>query len=236
MLRRLTSIPLRLLGNAISIEQSLINYLRENVSGVTIIDMDGADYELNRTEAAKSILFVTDSGDGSKVINYNSADADIIPTNVFIVGLYSNGFIVKYSGNATAATLLKSESAEVSIVPAASATISLTELASEFANRHFNSRREMADIAEDVTHADYAGKIVVATNPLATVITFKDVLTTDMRPREKGIIRCAGVGGLTLLGDTGVVINDVAAGSVVMTQNQIVRWYYNSATDSYEIG
>jgi hypothetical protein len=236
MLRRLTSIPLRLLGNAITVEQSLINYLRENISGVAIIDMDGDDYELNRTQAAKSILLVVDSGDGTKVINYNSADADIIPTNVFIIGLYSNGFIVKYSGNATAATIEKAGSTQIAIIPSASAAVSFSYFYSDFANRHYNSRREMADITEDFSRAGYAGILVVTTNPLATVITVKDQSNTDSQPREKGIIRCANAAGLTIQGDTGILINGTSAGSFVMVKDQIAHWFYNSANDSYEIG
>lgn len=236
MLRRLTSIPLRLLGNAITIEQSLINYLRENISGLAIVDMDGADYELSRSEAAKSVIVVIDSGNGSKTITYNSNDNDITPTNILFVGIFSNGFIVKHDGGSATAIIEKSATAQIAIVPAASFVFSITDVSSESANRRYNSRREMADITEDLSHNGYAGKLVVTTNPLATIITIKDISYTDMHPNEKGIIRCANTAGLTIQGDTGIVINDISAGSFVMVKNQIAHWFYNSATDSYEIG
>jgi len=210
---------LRVVGSTLTKEKTALALLRENVSGAAIIDLTPGNVLLTDDQASKGLLLVL-GGNGSKKITYPSSAIGKIPLQVAVLGFNSAGsFIVEMQGGQSV-TVEAGDNTEIIVAASLGAVGAANLLYSIYSNSKYNERKTSSALSRDLAKAD-AGSLLVMTNASANTVLVKAFATTGMKGLSKGWIRAGGAAGTTIQGDTGVVINGVAAGSLAIAANRV---------------
>jgi hypothetical protein len=203
-------------------------YLPENVTSVATIDMGADDYTMTRMEAAAACKVLTNVGDGTKIISFNSDDIDVVPKDGVIFAGGGDHVTVGEDGVSSGVEIATGEIREVLYL---SAGLVLAKDAAFFGRYTGKVTDAISQNASGSSTSVWRGALVHCAPGTGITLTLEPYSTADMPSLSYFDIVNTGAGTVTLSPGAGVTLSGVTS----VATNGRVRCYHTNTLNTWVI-